>query len=77
MAERRKRKLERVVRLQPSKWLGDEIEVVPGRETVCAVCFWDHATIALNDNTYHKPCLDMLKREFHPVPAQLIEEGQA
>lgn len=62
---------------RPHRYRGEEIAIKPTLYAVCAICFWSHATISLNDNAYHKPCLDSLKREFHPVPAQLDKEGKA
>lgn len=62
---------------QPIGYHGVEVAIKPTMYAVCAICWWSHATISLNDNAYHKPCLESMKREYHPIPAQLQKDGKA
>lgn len=62
---------------KPVHYVGVEIKIKPTMHAVCAGCAWSHATISYNDNAWHKSCLEAWKREYHPVPKQLLKEGRA
>lgn len=61
----------------PALWRGEEVDIKPTIHAVCAICWYSHASILLNDNVYHKPCLEAMKREYHPIPAGLFKESKA
>lgn len=76
---KRRHKLELDEPVVPHHYVGvaNAIKIKPTLYGVCAICWWSHATLSLNDNAYHEPCLKSMMREYHPAPDQLAKEGKA
>lgn len=59
----------------PERIWGDPPQEIKPGVRVCAVCFWSHADVRYDGNSYHVSCLESLKKSWFPSPWQIPKKS--